>query len=72
LILFSGVIDRHLRVLVQSLPCGLLYRGIGHGSRILKAQLNGRRLRLSDDQRRCLVAKGIVLAASCWRKWRPS
>jgi hypothetical protein len=41
-------------------------------NRVLREQLGGRRLRLSDDQRRRLAAKRRCWAAGFWRRWRRS
>jgi hypothetical protein len=40
-------------------------------NRVLKAQLGGRRLRLSDTERRRLTALAPPLAAHASKRWRP-
>jgi hypothetical protein len=38
-------------------------------NRVLREQLGGKRLRLSDDQRRCLAARVRQSGGSCCKKW---
>jgi hypothetical protein len=49
LVTLEGWINRHQQQVIDYLV---------EENRVLKGQLNGRRLRLTDDQRRCLAAKG--------------
>jgi len=49
LMTFAGWINRHQQEVIEYL---------GEENRVLREQLKGRRLRLTDDQRRRLAAKG--------------
>ena len=52
---FSGVVNRHQADVIAYLV---------EENRVLKEQLRGHRLRLTDDQRRRLAAKGKILAGN--------
>jgi hypothetical protein len=49
LVTLAGWVNRHQQLVVESLV---------EENRVLKEQLKGRRVRLTDDQRRRLAAKG--------------
>ncbi len=49
LLIFSGLVNRHQTDVIAYLV---------EENRVLKEQMKGRRLRLTDDQRRRLAAKG--------------
>jgi predicted transcriptional regulator len=63
LVTLAGWVNRHQQQIIEYLV---------EENRILKEQLKGRRVRLTDDQRRRLAAKGQRLGRRVLRQWRPS
>jgi hypothetical protein len=64
LIAVSGWMNQHQLQLIDYLR---------EGNRVLREQLDGRRLGLSDDRRRRLAAKAKALARRIlWPRWLPS
>src|SRR5262249_42377814 len=59
LVTLSGFVDRQQQLVIEYLV---------EENRVLKGQLQGHRLRLTDDQRRRLAAKGRRLGRRVWRQ----
>jgi hypothetical protein len=68
LVTLAGWVNRHQQHVIEYLV---------EENRVLKGQLEGRRLRLTDDQRRRLAAKGrrlgrrVSVSSASLRRWRP-
>ncbi len=63
LVTLAGWVNRHQQHVIEYLM---------EENRVLKGQLERRRLRLTDDQRRRLATKGQRLGRRVWRGSRPS
>jgi hypothetical protein len=63
LVPLAGWVNRHQQHVIEYLV---------EENRVLSEQLKGRRIRLTDEQRRRLAAKGQRLGRRVLRMWRPS
>ena len=62
-VVFAGWLNRQQQAVIEYLKSE---------NEILKSQLKGRRLRLTDEERRRLAVKGGHSAGKCWRRSRAS